>query len=135
MKKLVLLAVSAIIVASVGAQESNASKADNKRAKKECQMSKEQRIERDIQTLSEELYLSDEQAAKFAVTYREFMAEKAKLNEKFKAKFAKNLNERQVEKVLHFHGHRKGDFRKHDFRKGDFRKRGSDSKRQETVRK
>jgi predicted RND superfamily exporter protein len=100
MKKLVLLAVSAIIVASVGAQESNASKADNKRAKKECQMSKEQRIERDIQTLSEELYLSDEQAAKFAVTYREFMAEKAKLNEKFKAKFAKNLNERQVEKYF-----------------------------------
>ncbi len=130
MKKLVLLAVSAIIVASVGAQESNASKADNKRAKKECQMSKEQRIERDIQTLSEELYLSDEQTAKFAVTYREFMAEKAKLNEKFKAKFAKNLNERQVEKVLHFHGHKKG-----DFRKGDFGKRGSDSKRQETVRK
>lgn len=134
MKKLVLLAVSAIIVASAGAQEANASKADNKRAKKECQMSKEQCIERDIKILSEELYMSDEQAAQFAVTYREFMAEKAKLNERYKTMFAKNLNERQVEKVLRFHGHRKGDFKKGNFRKGDFRKRGFEAKRHAALR-
>ena len=140
MKKLVLLALSAIIVANVSAQGRNASKAEGKREMKECKMSKEQRIERDIQMLSEELYLSEEQTAQFAVTYREFMAERAKLNEQFKAKFAKNLNERQVARVLHFRGHRKGDFRKGDFRKGefkkgDFKKRGQDAKRRDIVRK
>ena len=93
-----------------------------------------------LTVFSEELYLSEEQAAQFAVTYREFMAERAKLNEQFKAKFAKNLNERQVARVLHFRGHRKGDFRKGDFRKGefkkgDFKKRGFDAKRRDLVRK
>ena len=67
-------------------------------------MSKEQRVEMDIKFLTDELYLSDEQAAKFAVTYREFVAAKEKLNKEFAAKFGKDLNERQVARVIHFHG-------------------------------
>ena len=104
MKKLFILALSAMMVASVSAQEQKAEKAECKKAKKECKMSREERIEMDIRILSDELYLSEEQAAKFAETYREYKAEQTKLKEKFKAKFAKDLNERQVQRVLHFHG-------------------------------
>ena len=117
MKKIIVLAISAILVANVSAQEVKAGKAECKKDKKECKMSCEERINRDIQWLTEELYLSEEQAAKFAVTYREFIAEKVKLNEKFKAKFAKDLNERQVERVLRFHGP-KPQGPKPDFEKG-----------------
>ena len=100
MKKLFILAISAILVANVSAQEQNAGKAECKKAKKECKMSKEECIEMEIKMLSDELYLSEEQAAKFAVTFREYKAEQAKLKEQFKAKFAKDLNEKQVERVL-----------------------------------
>lgn len=104
MKKLMILALGVVLAANISAQEVKAEKAQCKKAKKECKMSKEQRIECDIKALSEELYLSKEQEAQFAATYREFMAEKAKLNEKYKAEFGKALNERQVQRVLHFHG-------------------------------
>ena len=70
MKRLFILAISAILVANISAQEQKAGKAECKKAKKECKMSKEERIEIEIKMLSDELYLSDEQAAKFAVTYR-----------------------------------------------------------------
>ena len=96
--------MSVLMVASVSAQELKAVKAENRKDKKEFKMNKEQRVEMDIKYLTEELYLSDEQAAKFAVTYREFVAAKEKLNKEFAAKFGKDLNERQVARVLHFHG-------------------------------
>jgi len=121
MKKLMILAMSVLMVTSMSAQEAKARKGECKRDKKECKMDKEQRIEMDIKFLTEELYLSDEQAAKFAVTYREFIEAKAKLNEQFKAKFAKDLNERQVARVLRFHGPRP-DFKEgphpHKFKEG-----------------
>ena len=99
-----ILAMSVMMVASMSAQEAKAEKAECKKDKKECRMSKEQRVEMDIKYLTEELYLSDEQAAKFAVTYREFIAAKEKLNKEYAEKFGKNLNERQVKAVLRYHG-------------------------------
>ena len=99
-----ILAMSVMMVASMSAQEAKAEKAECKKDKKECKMTKEQRVEMDIKYLTEELYLSDEQAAKFAVTYREFIAAKEKLNKEFAAKFGKDLNERQVKAVLRYHG-------------------------------
>lgn len=104
MKKLMILAMSVMMMTSMSAQEAKACKAECKKDKKECRMSKEQRVEMDIKFLTDELYLSEEQAAKFAVTYREFIAAKEKLNKEFAAKFGKDLNERQVARVLHFHG-------------------------------
>ena len=104
MKKLLILAMSVMMVANMSAQEAKAEKAECQKNKKECKMTKEQRIEMDIKFLTDELYLSDEQAAKFAITYREFIAAKEKLNKEFAAKFGKDLNERQVARVLHFHG-------------------------------
>lgn len=106
MKKLMILAISAILAANISAQEAKAQKGECKKAQKECKFNKEERIEMDIKLLTDELYLSDEQAAKFAVTYREFIAAKEKLNEQFRKEFGKNLNERQVERVLRFHGPR-----------------------------
>lgn len=74
MKKIVILAISAILVANVSAQE----------FKKECfdgkKISKEERVELDIKRFTNELMLSDQQAVKFAVTYREYAA---KLDELF----------------------------------------------------
>ena len=75
MKKIMILAISAMLVANVSAQE----------FKKECnkkQFTKEERVEFDIKRFTNELMLSDEQAAKFAVTYREYTA---KLDELFEA--------------------------------------------------
>jgi len=76
MKKIVILAISAILVANVSAQEQ----------KKECfegkKLTKEERVEFDIKRLTNELMLSDQQAEKFAVTYREYAA---KLDELFEA--------------------------------------------------
>lgn len=63
-----ILAISAILVANVSAQEVNQ---DSKAGKP----SKEERLELDIKRLSNELMLSDKQAEKFAVTYREYAAE------------------------------------------------------------
>ena len=75
-KKIVILAISAIFVANISAQE----------MKKECckgkELSKEERVELDIKRFTNELMLSDQQAEKFAVTYREYAA---KLDELFEA--------------------------------------------------
>ena len=114
MKKIMILAISAIVAINLSAQEAKAEKAECKKDKKECKFNPEQRVEQDIKVLSEELYLSEEQAAKFAVTYREFVAAKIKLNKEFAKKFSKDLNERQVKAVLHFRGpHCKGEFKGH----------------------
>ena len=76
MKKIVILVISAIFVANISAQE----------MKKECckgkELSKEERVELDIKRFTNELMLSDQQAEKFAVTYREYAA---KLDELFEA--------------------------------------------------
>lgn len=122
MKKLLILAMSVMMMTSVSAQEAKAEKTECQKDKKECRMTKEQRTEMDIKFLTDELYLSDEQAAKFAVTYREFIAAKEKLNKEFAAKFGKDLNERQVARVLHFHGPKphgpKGDGPRPEFKEG-----------------
>ena len=125
-----ILAISAMLVAQVSAQE----------PMKECKkMSKENRVELDIHRFSHELYLSDEQAEQFAVVYRAYAAELDKLfakgapkkgepgkeltdkeldglakqrfesmktladvQAKYYDKFRKTLSARQVEKVLQF---------------------------------
>lgn len=76
MRKILILAISAILVANVSAQE----------PKKECckgkQFTKEELVEFDIKRLTNELMLSDKQAEKFAATYREYVKELDKLFEK-----------------------------------------------------
>jgi hypothetical protein len=69
MKKLLFLALGAILAVNINAKEV---KADNEQGKKDCKMSKEERIEKEIKILTEELYLSEEQAGKFAATYRDY---------------------------------------------------------------
>jgi len=96
MKKIVILAISAILVANVSAQD----------FKKECfdgkKLSKEERVEFDIKRFTNELMLSDQQAEKFAVTYREYAA---KLDELFQknmpAKFepGKVLTDAELDKL------------------------------------
>ena len=134
MKKLMILAVSAILAANISAQETKAGKAECKKEKKECKMTPEQRTEMDIQILSDELYLSEEQSVKFAKTYREYVAAKKKLNEEFRVKFSKDLNERQVKAVLRYHGpkHKGGDFRKGE---GPKHKEGAQGKRKGELKK
>jgi len=130
MKKLMILAMSALLAANICAQE----------IKPECKknLSKEERIEFDIKRFTHELYLSDKQAEAFAVTYREyaqkinelmeknkpavkpepgkelkdseldaltkqrfeFKKEMISLQEKYYAKFRKDLNARQAAKVV-----------------------------------
>ena len=76
MKKIFVLAISAILVANLSAQE----------MKKECpggkKLSKEERVEMDINRLTHELMLSDQQTVAFAATYREYSKELDKLFEK-----------------------------------------------------
>ena len=74
MRKIVILAISAIFVANISAQEMQHGKCEGKK------ISKEERVEFDIKRLTNELMLSDQQAEKFAVTYREYAA---KLDEQF----------------------------------------------------
>lgn len=112
MKKIMILAITAILAANVSAQEMKALKGECKQDKKECKFSPEERVEMDIKYLTEELYLDEKQAANFAKTYRSFIKEKAKLNEKYKELFSQDLNERQVKAVLHYRGPKpKGDFK------------------------
>lgn len=131
MRKIFVLAISAIFVANVSAQEFK--KCEGK------QFSKEEKVEFEIKRFTNELMLSDQQAEKFAVTYREYAAKLdelfqknvpakfepgkvltdaeldqlakqrfegfknlAELQAKFYDKFRKNLSARQVEKVLRF---------------------------------
>lgn len=88
MKKIVILALSAIFVANISAQEMKNEKCDGKK------FSKEERVELDIRRFTNELMLSDQQAEKFAVTYREYSA---KMDELFKKNKVFN---RQQGKVL-----------------------------------
>lgn len=110
MKKLFIMALAAIFAANISAQEAKAGKAECKKENKECQhrkkckMSFEERTEMEIKFLSDELYLDSLQAEKFANTFRDFRKAQLALKKEFKQKFAKDLNERQVEKVLHFRG-------------------------------
>ena len=111
MKKLFIMALAAIFAANISAQEAKAGKAECKKENKECRKenkerkkSFEERTEADIKTLSDELYLDSLQAEKFANTFRDFRKAQLALKKEFKQKFAKDLNERQVEKVLHFRG-------------------------------
>ena len=134
MKKLLFLAISAVMAANVSAQEM-------KREFKEKKLSREERIEMDINRFTRELLLSDQQAERFAATYREFAAkcdeifaknapekcEKGKeltdkeldklakkriedlkqfadLQEKYYDKFRKDLTARQTAKVLRLDG-------------------------------
>ena len=76
MKKIMILAISAVLVANVSAQEMKKEGCQGK------QLSKAERVEFDIKRFTHELMLSDEQAEKFAVTYREYSAEQDKLIEK-----------------------------------------------------
>ena len=110
MKKLFIMSLAAIFAANISAQEAKAGKAECKKENKECQhrkkckMSFEERTEMEIKFLSDELYLDSLQAEKFANTFRDFRKAQLALKKEFKQKFAKDLNERQVEKVLHFRG-------------------------------
>lgn len=76
MKKIVILAISAIFVANMSAQEAKPAKCEGKK------FNKAEKIEFDIKRLTNELMLSDQQAEKFAVTYREYAG---KLDELFEA--------------------------------------------------
>lgn len=119
MKKLFVMALAAIFAANISAQEAKVEKAD-------CKKSFEDRTEMEIKILSDELYLDSLQAKKFAKTYREFKKAQFELRKDFKKKFAKDLNDRQVEKVLHFRGghpckgdcrHKGAPQRKHEHKK------------------
>ena len=75
MKKIVILAISAIFVANISAQEMKQhGQCEGKK------FSKEEKVELDIKRFTNELMLSDQQAEKFAATYREYAA---KLDELF----------------------------------------------------
>ena len=105
MKKIVILAISAIFAANISAQESKKECFDGKQEsclKEAKKFNKEERVEFDIKRLTNELMLSDQQAEKFAVTYREYAA---KLDELFQknlpAKFepGKVLTDAEIDKL------------------------------------
>ena len=76
MRRMMFLALGAMFAANVFAAE--------QQEQRDCgkQLSKEERVEFDIKRLTNELMLSDQQAEKFAVTYREYAA---KLDELFES--------------------------------------------------
>lgn len=97
-KKLMILAISAFLVTNISAQE----------MKKVCpfdgkQMTKEERVESDIKHLTKELMLSDQQAEKFAVIYREYAGKMDELFEKnmeqFKFEPGKELTDKELDKL------------------------------------
>jgi len=100
MKKMIILAISAILVANVSAQEAP-------QAQKACckgkQISKEERVEFDIKRLTNELMLSDKQAEKFAATFREYNEELDKLFAKHAPKDdfkpGKELSDKELDKL------------------------------------
>ena len=104
MKKLWILAISAVLVANVSAQEAKCEKGK--------QLSKEERVELDIKRLTHELMLSDQQAEKFATTFREYAAKVDEIFEKGKPeKFepGKELKDEQLDKLAkaRFEGQKK----------------------------
>ena len=69
MKKMMILAISAILAMNINAQEN---KPEFKPEFQGKQLTKEERIDFDIKRLTNELMLSDKQAENFAATYREY---------------------------------------------------------------
>jgi hypothetical protein len=72
-KKIIILAISAMLAVNISAQAQK---------KEGNQFTKEERVELNIKNLTLELLLSDQQAKKFAETYREYAAVKEELFEK-----------------------------------------------------
>ena len=92
MKKIIVLALSAILVANISAQEQR---------KEAIRPSKEERVEFEIERLTNELLLSDQQAEKFATLYREYagkLDEIFKNQEKIKPEEVKPLTDEQLDK-------------------------------------
>lgn len=96
MKKIVILAISAILVANMSAQEQ----------KKECfkakKFNQEERVEFDIKRLTNELMLSDQQAEQFAATYREYAGKLDKIfkkNAPEKFEPGKTLSDAEMDKM------------------------------------
>ena len=73
MRKIVILAISALLAVNISAQEQKKEQFAGK------QLSKEEKVDFQIKHLSRELMLSDQQAEKFAVTFREYVAAKEEL--------------------------------------------------------
>lgn len=73
MKKILILALSAILAINISAQEQQKERVAGK------PLSNEEKVEMQIKHLSRELMLSEQQARKFAVTFREYAAAKEKL--------------------------------------------------------
>ena len=96
MKKIVILAISAILAVNINAQEQKKEQFAGK------QLSKEEKVDFQIKHLTKELMLSDQQAEKFAVTFREYAAEKEKLfSKKAKKKFeqGKELTDAELDQL------------------------------------
>ena len=73
MKKILILALSAILAVNISAQEQQKERVAGK------PLSNEEKVELQIKHLSRELMLSEQQTQKFAVTFREYAAAKEKL--------------------------------------------------------
>lgn len=73
MKKILILALSAIFAVNISAQEQQKERVAGK------PLSNEEKVELQIKHLSRELMLSEQQTQKFAVTFREYAAAKEKL--------------------------------------------------------
>ena len=96
MKKIVILVISAILAVNISAQEQKKEQFAGK------QLSKEEKVEFKIQHLTQELMLSDQQAEKFAATFREYAAEKAKLfskKDKKKCEQGKVLTDAELDQL------------------------------------
>lgn len=123
MKKLFVLALSALMVMSMSAQEAKKEFKGERKAQLERkefkgerrefkgELSKEEMLEFRIKGLADELYLDSVQTEAFAKTYREFakdraeiwekaMKEMKKVDEKYAKEFGKTLNDKQVRRVL-----------------------------------
>ena len=87
MRSLVILAISSLFAANVSAKDV---KKDPKAA-----------LNRDIRRMSKRLDLNEEQQKQFAKTYRAFAKERQQLENKYRHEFAKTLNDRQVQAVMH----------------------------------
>lgn len=96
MKRLMILAISAILVANISAQE------QKKEAKEKKQFTKEERVDFEVKRLTRELMLSDQQAEKFATTYREYRNELDKVfQEEEKKQFepGKELTDKELDQL------------------------------------
>lgn len=109
MRKLFILALVAIFATNINAQEARGHRADDRKE------TKDEETEMEIKYFCHELYLDKKEAEHFAKTYREYKKEMNQLKNKYRKRFGKHLNDRQVEKVLHPHAgghHCKGDKKK-----------------------